>query len=66
MRRPKHAVQRLRFSAANPTEFAGMSSALARAMANPSTAWTIPFHVIMWTTMSVGLIMVMVVCLMHC
>lgn len=28
-------------------------------------AWTIPFHVIMWTTLLVGLIMVMVVVLMH-
>jgi hypothetical protein len=28
-------------------------------------AWTIPFHVIMWTTLLVGLIMVMAVILMH-
>jgi hypothetical protein len=28
-------------------------------------AWTIPFHVIMWTTLLVGLIMVMSVLLMH-
>jgi hypothetical protein len=28
-------------------------------------SWTIPLHVIMWTTISVGLIMVMVVVLMH-
>ena len=28
-------------------------------------AWTIPFHVIMWTTLLVGLIMVMAVVLMR-
>ncbi len=28
-------------------------------------AWTIPLHVIMWTTLLVGLIMVMAVLLMH-
>ncbi|CAN5211154.1 hypothetical protein BH11MYX1_BH11MYX1_21160 [soil metagenome] len=28
-------------------------------------AWTIPFHVIMWTTLLVGLIMVMAVILMN-
>ncbi len=28
-------------------------------------SWTIPLHVIMWTTITVGLIMVMVVVLMH-
>jgi hypothetical protein len=31
----------------------------------PSEAWTIPFHVIIWTTMTVGLIMVMVVVMMR-
>jgi len=30
-----------------------------------SAAWTIPLHVVMWTTMLVGLIMVMAVVLMH-
>lgn len=30
-----------------------------------SQTWTIPFHVIMWTTLLVGLIMVMSVILMH-
>jgi len=30
-----------------------------------SVAWTIPFHVIMWTTLLVGLIMVIAVVLMH-
>jgi hypothetical protein len=28
-------------------------------------AWTIPFHIIIWTTLLVGLIMVMAVILMH-
>jgi hypothetical protein len=28
-------------------------------------SWTIPLHVIMWTTISVGLIMAMAVVLMH-
>jgi hypothetical protein len=35
-------------------------------MANQNESWTIPLHVLMWTTMSVGLIMTMVVFLMHC
>ena len=28
-------------------------------------AWTLPFHIIIWTTLLVGLIMVMAVVLMH-
>jgi hypothetical protein len=28
-------------------------------------AWTIPFHIVIWTTLLVGLIMVMAVVLMH-
>jgi len=28
-------------------------------------AWTIPFHIILWTTLLVGLIMVIAVLLMH-
>jgi hypothetical protein len=34
-------------------------------MAPTTEGWTIPFHVIMWTTLLVGLIMVFVVVLMH-
>jgi hypothetical protein len=35
-------------------------------MAAPhSLSWTIPFHVIIWTTLLVALIMVMAVILMH-
>jgi len=33
-------------------------------MAN-TESWTIPLHVIMWTTLVVGAIMVMVVVMMH-
>jgi hypothetical protein len=32
---------------------------------HPSEAWTVPLHVVMWTTMTVGVIMVFVVLLMH-
>jgi hypothetical protein len=35
------------------------------AMATRSEAWTIPFHVIMWTTLLIGLIMAIAVVLMH-
>ena len=28
-------------------------------------AWTIPLHIIMWTTIAAGLIMAMVVVMMH-
>ncbi len=28
-------------------------------------AWTIPFHIVIWATLLVGLIMVMAVVLMH-
>jgi hypothetical protein len=31
----------------------------------PIEAWTVPFHVIIWTTLGVGLIMVMAVVMMH-
>ena len=36
-------------------------------MAEPtrSLAWTIPFHVIIWTALGVGLIMAMAVIMMH-
>ena len=33
---------------------------------NSDESWTIPLHIIVWTTLSVGLIMVLVVFLMHC
>jgi hypothetical protein len=31
----------------------------------PSEAWTVPLHVIVWTTMTVGFIMTLVVLLMR-
>jgi hypothetical protein len=31
----------------------------------PSEAWTVPLHVIVWTAMTVGLIMVFVVLMLH-
>jgi hypothetical protein len=31
----------------------------------PSEAWTIPLHVVMWTVMTVGFIMTLVVLLLH-
>jgi len=34
-------------------------------MAEKIESWTIPLHVIMWTTITVGIIMVMVVVMMH-
>jgi len=34
-------------------------------MAKPIEPWTIPLHVVLWTNLSVGLIMTMVVILMH-
>jgi hypothetical protein len=46
-----------------------MSTALTRGMATrskrPSEAWTIPLHVIVWTTISVGFIMTLVVFFLH-
>jgi hypothetical protein len=35
-------------------------------MPNQIESWTIPLHVIMWTTIGVGFIMMLVVFLMHC
>ena len=32
---------------------------------HPSEAWTIPLHVVVWTAITVGLIMVAVVFLLH-
>jgi len=34
-------------------------------MASRMEPWTIPFHVVMWTTLLVGFIMVIVIVLMH-
>lgn len=40
---------------------AGMATKTDR----PSEGWTVPLHVVMWTTLMVGFIMVFVVFLMH-
>jgi hypothetical protein len=44
---------------------AGTRNARRRYVANKLEAWTIPLHVIMWTTLLCGLIMVLVVVMMH-
>jgi len=31
----------------------------------PSEAWTVPLHVVVWTAMTVGFIMVLVVLMLH-
>ena len=31
----------------------------------PSEAWTVPLHVVMWTTLMVGFIMAIVVLMLH-
>jgi len=38
---------------------------LARMASRPTESWTIPLHIIMWTTLTVGFIMVLVVVMMH-
>jgi len=46
-----------------------MSAALSNGMAtrpnHPSEAWTVPLHIVMWTTITVGFIMVLVVLMLH-
>lgn len=46
-----------------------MSTALTLAMATrikrPSEAWTVPLHIVVWTAISVGFIMMLVVFFMH-
>ena len=46
----------------------GMTAASRDAMATQRSdeSWTIPLHIIMFTTLFVGVIMVLVVFLMHC
>jgi hypothetical protein len=41
------------------------SDRMATKTKRPSEAWTVPLHVIMWTTMTVGFIMTLVVLLMR-
>jgi hypothetical protein len=42
-----------------------VSADMATKTTRPSEAWTIPLHVVMWTVMTVGLIMVFVVLMLH-
>jgi len=42
-----------------------MPDAVDRHVANKIETWTIPLHVIMWTTLLCGFIMVLVVLMMH-
>lgn len=58
-------MQVLRNTSRSGADFGGTPSALAEAMANRIEPWTIPLHVVMWTVLSVGLIMVMVVVMMN-
>lgn len=39
--------------------------AMATHVKRPSEGWTVPLHVIMWTTITVGFIMSLVVLMMH-
>jgi hypothetical protein len=64
MRRASIVMQALRTSPTQRPQFAGTHDALARAMRSDET-WTIPLHVIMWTTISVGLIMALAVIMLH-
>lgn len=35
-------------------------------MAKPNDSWTIPLHVIEWTTIGVGFIMMLAITMLHC
>jgi hypothetical protein len=50
---------------ANSQTGAGTRNAPGHDVSNKIEAWTIPFHIIMWTTLLCGLIMVMVVIMLH-
>jgi hypothetical protein len=39
--------------------------AMATHVKRPSEGWTVPLHVIMWTAITVGFIMSLVVLMMH-
>jgi hypothetical protein len=58
-------VHQVREFLAGVARNAGTSDAVHEDMAEPSESWTIPLHVIMWTTIIVGLIMAMAVLMMH-
>jgi hypothetical protein len=54
-------AQALRSDGTRGAEPVGMSTKTKR----PSEAWTVPLHVIMWTAITVGFIMALVVLLMR-
>jgi hypothetical protein len=63
---PRDAARtRLRKSCADSEICPGTRRALASGVRSKIEPWTIPFHVIMWTTLLCGLIMTLVVLLMH-
>jgi hypothetical protein len=64
MRDDSDAMHALRMSIARRRQFAGTQDAPALAMRSDET-WTIPLHVIMWTTIAAGLIMAMAVLMLH-
>ena len=57
-------MQPLRIFSETRLRFAGTHDARRGGMRSDES-WTIPLHIIMWTTISVGLIMAMVVVMMH-
>jgi hypothetical protein len=64
MRCERGEVQAVRMSIAAPADVLGMLDARTQRMRADET-WTIPLHIIMWTTFAVGLIMAMAVIMMH-
>jgi hypothetical protein len=59
-------LQHLRIRTRSSPVFAGTQRALRAAMSSSRVEpWTIPLHVIMWTTISAGFIMMLVVAMMH-
>ena len=64
MRRERRSARRLRVLAGSRLQTAGMVDAGRAGMRSDET-WTIPLHIIMWTTIVVGLIMALAVVMMH-
>jgi hypothetical protein len=65
LRRFQTGQQSLRNTAVQPPVFAGTFAALVVAMANQLERWTIPLHVLMWTTFACAFIMILVVVMMN-
>jgi hypothetical protein len=64
VRRADDDAQQMRILLARWLRSAGMHDAESPGMRSDET-WTIPLHIIMWTTIVVGLIMAMAVVMMH-